>query len=547
MKKLLQEMNWVLQHKLYTIVFIITALCGYGFMITHATIGIDDTAMELYLQEGYMVEVDRWVMYLLNKIFYFGKFAPFLTDFVGVLFLMLAGTMFCVLFRRILGDRMGVVPCTIFSCLFISNPIISAVYIYYFHNGIGVGYIMIAISLLCFEAILRQKGKAKYISMLGSTVFLWIAIGCYESFLILFMVGVLLILFLYGIADKVKLTSKYVLSNLLAGAGIAIGSMLLRAMIVPIIIAIFQISGHESLMSARSMTQIFTLFTGDGIQELIMLIKRYWVVYHVNAIVYLPITGLNIAYLCVGIYALVAFWKRKNLWYPVLVGGMIIAPFLLVLMEKKITFYRTCQYLPFVTAIGFVLLYLAFNTYRGQRFWRCAITFFAAVFIYNQASELNYNFYMDYQEYLHEKEILVEATRDVQRQYGTDIPIVFTGEYDIPYEFMEHFYVGYNSWQYKLISSITDLVDIHLKEKYFQPQGYCFCGERNLPLIRWGFDAFDGTNRELVRFLKMHGYTINTVTDLEVLKAARSTADSMPKWPQEGSIVLQDGYVLVNF
>lgn len=33
----------------------LTAVCGYGFVITHPTIGIDDTAMELYLHEGYMV------------------------------------------------------------------------------------------------------------------------------------------------------------------------------------------------------------------------------------------------------------------------------------------------------------------------------------------------------------------------------------------------------------------------------------------------------------------------------------------------------------
>lgn len=546
MKQLSQDLKWFLQHKSYIILLALTAVCGYGYMITHGTIGIDDTAMDLYLQEGYVVEVDRWVMYLLNKVFYFGEFAPFLTDLIGVLFLMLAATLFCVFLRRIIGERMGIVPCTLFACVFISNPIISAIYIYYFHNGIGIGYSMTALALIAYEASLRQKGKEKWKSLLLSMIGVWIAVGCYESFLIVYILGMLLAVFLYGITDKAKLTTRFVLSNLLIGAGVVLGSMVLRAIIVPIVIAVCGIQRHEELMSARSLTGVFSLFTGEGIQELIMLIKRYWVVYHVNAIAYLPITGLNLACLVLGIYSVVALCKRKNLWYPILFGGMVFAPFLLTLIDTKVTFYRTCQYLPFFTAVGIVMLYLAFGNAKVQRYWRYAVAFCGAVLIYNQATELNYSFYMDYQEYEHEKEILVDAVYDVQRQYGTEVPIVFTGTYDIPYEFVKHYYVGYDSWQYRLIASITDVVDEHLKEKYFQPEGYCFIGERNLPMIRWGFDAFDGTNRELVQFLKMHGYSITTITDATLLDEARTLGETMPEWPAEGSITLQDGYVLVN-
>lgn len=84
------------------------------------------------------------------------------------------------------------------------------------------------------------------------------------------------------------------------------------------------------------------------------------------------------------------------------------------------------------------MLYLAFGNAKIQRYWRYVVAFFGAVFIYNQAPELNHGFYMDYQEYEHEKEILIEAVYDVQSQYGSEVPIVLTGSYDIPYEFVEH-------------------------------------------------------------------------------------------------------------
>ncbi|MDE7269375.1 MAG: hypothetical protein K2N81_02755, partial [Acetatifactor sp.] len=108
------------------------------------------------------------------------------------------------------------------------------------------------------------------------------------------------------------------------------------------------------------------------------------------------------------------------------------------------------------------------------------------------------------------------------------------------------YYVSYGSKQYRYIAAITDKVDPHLKEKYFSVWGYSFVGEANFPMIQWAFDAFDGTNREMINFLKMHGHPFRTVTDPEVLAQARELGDQMPGYPAEGSIVRQDGYILVH-
>lgn len=547
MRGLWQEIKWFSRQKIYIAALSLTAVCGYGFAIANPSIGIDDTAMELYLEDGLVVEMGRWVMYLLNKVFHFGEFAPFMTELIGVLFLMLAGTLFCILMRRSIGERAGIAICTVFSCVFVSNPIISMVFIYYFHNGVGLGYVFTALALLCYHGALGRRGREKLLCLLGSLLCVWVAAGCYESFLILYILGILVVLFLLGVFGRAELNAVYVLGNLGIGAGLVLGSMALRSVMLRLVIAVFGINAPDTVLNLRSLSEMLVLFRGkEGLQDFFMLAKRFWVVYHVNALVYLPVTGYELACFCVGVYALAAAVRRKNLWYPALFAGMLAAPFLLTVAEAKLTFYRSCQYLPFFTAVGVLLLYLGFGQWRRSRYWRYAVIAFGIVLTYNQASMLNRNFYMDYREYELAKETLTGIAHDVERQYGRELPVVFVGEYEFPYEFVKDYYVGYDSWQYKCIAAVTDLVDVHLKEKYFQPQGYCFIGEINLPMIRWGFDAFDGTNRELIRFLEMHGHSLTTITDKEELRKARDMGESLPRWPEEGSIVLREGYVLVN-
>ena len=147
---------------------------------------------------------------------------------------------------------------------------------------------------------------------------------------------------------------------------------------------------------------------------------------------------------------------------------------------------------------------------------------------------------------LNTKEVLTEIALEIERDYGKSTPVIFTGHYSTPYSLVEDYYVSYGSWQYRVIAAITDKVDPHLKEKYFAPQGYCFTGEANYPFIQWAFDAFDGTNREMMNFLEMHGHSFPQVTDPEILEQARTIGDTMPEWPADGSVSLQDGYILVH-
>lgn len=549
-KKLCREMKWFWSKRLYVICLVLTAVCSYGFAIAEPSIGIDDTAVELYLEEGLEVVMGRWTVFLLNKLFHMSEFAPFMLELVGVIFLALSATVFCVLLKRLFGEGIGVGGYTVFSCVLLSSPIISEVFIYYYHDGVGLGYMLTALGLIAFSEALDKKGRQRVVSCFVSMLFVWAAVGCYESFLILYIVGILSIVFMKGFSGKRKMSTGFVLGSLGVGALLTAGSVLLRTLMIPLMTALFGLGNMEGLMNQRSLSEMLVLFQGrEGFENLLMLAKRFFLVYHVNAAVYLPVTVYVFGNCCMGGLSLFLAAKRRNLWYPVLFLGMLFAPFLLTIAEARVTHYRSCQYLPFAAALGVLFFFCLLCQGKGRgvrRYLRPVAWLLAGILVFNQASAMNRSFYTDYKKYESTKETLSQVAFELEKNYS-GMPVVFTGHYDTPQVFLEDYCVSYSSPQYRMIAGITDLVDEHLKEKYFTPYGYSFVGEAGFPFIQWGLDAFDGTNGQMIKFMEMHGHSFQTVTDEAILQRARETAAAMPRWPKEGSVVPQEGYVIVNF
>lgn len=549
MTELKKDLQYFWQCKIYMIALSLTAACSYGYAIVQPSIGIDDTAVGLYLEDGLEVVMGRWTVFWLNRVFHLSDFAPFMTELVGTLFLMLAATLFNVLFRRITAGKAGILASTVFACAFVSNPIISEVFVYYWHDGAGLGYALTALSLLAFYDAVRKKGRERAAACGASLFFIWAAVGCYESFLILYLLGILTVLFFRGMEDRERLRFSAVAAYLAMGGLLAVGCVLLRSGMIRLTTEIFHLQGvlDQVKQERRSLTEMGALFSRDGLDNLIMLIKRFWVVYHLNAVVYLPVTVYEIAVFVFGIGSVILAVRKKNLWFPALYAGMLVTPFLLTLAEMRLTYYRSCQYLPFFAAAGLWLLcYAAQGLKHGRRQLTAAAAALGLIVVWNQAEFMNRSFYTDYKKYECTREMLCDIAYEIERDYGTDLPVVFTGHYSTPHALSEDYYVPYGSWQYRYIAAVTDRIDPHLKEKYFSVWGYSFVGEANFPMIQWAFDAFDGTNREMMNFLRMHGHDFATVTDQEILAEARAVGDAMPGWPKRGSIVLRDGYVLVH-
>lgn len=94
MKRLLNDIRAFWQCKIYVTGLALAAVCSYGYIVTHYAIGMDDTAVPLYFDEGLAPYVGRWSMFALNKIFHVTSFAPWIVETISVILLMLPITVF---------------------------------------------------------------------------------------------------------------------------------------------------------------------------------------------------------------------------------------------------------------------------------------------------------------------------------------------------------------------------------------------------------------------------------------------------------------------
>lgn len=565
MKKWMEDFSFFCKNKYYVLALSLTAVFSYGFLVTHQTVGIDDTPFAYYFEEGLAAIVGRWVLFLLNKVIHISDFAPFLTDLAGVLIFMAGVTVWCVLLKRIFRDRIPMYGYILFSCLFLSNPLISEVYTYYLHNGVAVGYLFSGLSLSFFMEGAERVGEAggklcrnAVMIWLASAACLWIAMGCYESFMIVYLVGVCIVLCSFRIeqgrmgADRVN-----VLRTLCAGAVTAVIGIVLRSLMI---LAVTKVFGLESLKEEavrRSVTEMAGwLFESGAFSELGMILKRVLVMYGVFGYAYYPIAIYVLACAAVILSSVWYGIRRKDLWIPVLAAGSIIASFLLVLVEGKATLYRSAQFLPLFCAWG---LLLAIYAVQGVVKWAkkrkavktaCIINVVAAasliVVVWNQCTDMNKWFYVDYLKYEDAKNTMNQITYELEKGFDISKPVVFTGTYKIPKSIIRDAYVDYGTETYYKMLRLTSLVDEHLLEKFNRDYGVWVAQTPSLSVLDWGRYAFDN-DEELIRFFSMHGQELQAQQNTEVYGAAEEFSLGLPSFPREGAIVDMGEYIIVHF
>lgn len=577
-------------NKLYMFMLCLTALGSYGFLITHQTVGIDDTPYAYYFEEGLNAIVGRWFLFLINKVFRISDFSPFITDLAGVLILMAGVTVWCTLLYSVCRDRVPLWGYAFFSCIFLSCPLISEVYTYYLHNGISVGYLCTGISLCFFRELAgeREKGRRRemFAAGLGMAVFLFIALGCYESFMVVWLLGVFLVL----------LTLKYmgqkggVFYGLALGALGAVAALVVRAAAIAGIIGLFGLGDMRDQAVLRSVGEMLGwIFKPDGLAEFAMAVKRFYVMYVVFAHAYYPIKIFVVAAVFMAAFGIYGAIRRRNGWLALLTFGCFAACFALVFVEGKVTLYRSAQFLPVICGYGaFLAAYgvqrqKAGETARegrgrkngageavrdengrknetGKRLsvlampggWigrtaKGLLIFVLCVILWNQCFDMNRWFYVDWMKYQSAVDMAEQIGNQLKRGFDTSKPVVFTGTYRAPRGIIEGAYVNYGTVTFYKMKRMTDPLDEHLLEKFYRDEyGVWVAQTPALSVLDWGVSAFGG-DEELVRFFAMHGYEIVGNKDQERFEAATQHSVGLPHFPADGSIVDMGDYIIVHF
>lgn len=561
MKKWLKFLEEFYRDKRYVFILAITAACAYGYMVTHSTVGIDDTPYDYYFEEGLAAIVGRWFMFLLNKVVHVADFAPFLTDFAGVLILMAAVTVWAVLFKSVFedggqADRMPWYGYLFFAAIFLSCPLISEVYTYYLHNGIAIGYLSCGISLYCFrEGVVYLEGqsgkrilpgKQALKAFIGAAAGMWIAMGCYESFMIVWLQGVCLLL----LTERFARVRRRVFAALCMAACVAVAGMVLRSLMIHLVTAVFGLGYLKEEAVQRSVGEMVAWLLEPGaMSELVMVLKRMFVMYGVFAYAYYPILIFLSAAGVIGLFSLWRAIRNKDIWSVLLMLAGLAVPLLLVIIECKATYYRSAQFLPVICGYGALLAVYAVGGIKRTKVAccvRCALVVVLGCILWNQCEDMNQWFYIDYLKYESAKELTADIAYELEKNYDTSKPIVFTGNYEIPESIIADAYVPIGSDIFFKMKRITDMVDEHLLEKFYRPNGVWVAQTPTLSVIDWGRYAF-GSDRELVRFFEMHGYDIQPLSDISLYADAEEYSLNLPGFPEEGAIVDMGDYIIVHF
>ncbi len=548
MHMLREDIERYLKNKKYVIGLWIVLICSYGFEVIHPAIGTDDPAVSLYFNNGLAPAMGRWVLFLVNKFYHMGDYAPFLTEFLALILLFLDSILWCIVIEKVLGKETihwGIYFA--FSAIFVSCPITFEVFVYYLHNGIAIAYGVVALAVLsALKALEVNKTLKQRFSDIGmGMILLSISLGCYESFLSVFLMTMLILFLLYCIDGKEKCYEKKGILWLGIISAVTIGGLILRSVIIRLVNGIYGLSIPEGYtVNLRSVSEGLETEPGD----IIMNLKRFWMMYYVNGIVYEPIALLQIACLIFLVVAVVYGIKKKSGWLPLAAIALYAVPILMCLAEGYPTHYRASQYVPIVGAFGvFMVLWLIRRNY-SHKWVRYAVVFLLSVLIYNQSSQMNRWFYSDYLKYQDALEVVKQVSVDLRRDYDMNKPIVFLGAHKVPASIYKDGYVGFDSIQFQLISKISDAVDPHLKEKYYCPQGYAFVETPINSMLQWSITAFNGTAFQLQQIFEMHGYSVYIVTNPDTIAEAKEYLEqnNMPGYPARGYIVDQGDYLIVN-
>lgn len=600
MKKWMGYLGHFYRNRVYMLLLSVTALFSYGFMVTHYTIGIDDTPYAYYFEEGLAAIVGRWVLFLLNKAVDIAQFAPFLTDFAGVLLLMAAVTVWCVLFYSVLGEKVPDVGYSMFACIFLSSPLLSEVFTYYLHNGVALGYLCSGVSLCFFkEGLCRAERNSlsgegrrslfrRLSPFLASGVFLWMALGCYESFMTVWLLGLCLLLLCGCLAED----RRRIFLSLCMGALVSLTAVLLRSAMIFGVTAVFGLEELRDEAVQRSVAELAGwVFQPGAASEFAMVLKRIFVMYGVFAYAYYPIKVFVLAAAVIWCVCLIQTIRKKNFRILLLCVGSFAAAFLLVVVEGKATLYRSAQFLPVICGFGALLLvYACKGAWSGRRavgsqgagsgrgtgggrgtvnreirkagsllevgraaeaaerlraVWQFAVTAVLCMILWNQCTDMNNWFYVDYMKYQAARETMSQVAYELEKKFDTSKPVVFTGTYEIPESLVKDAYVEYNSEIFYKMLRVTSLVDEHLLEKFYRDYGVWVAQTPSLSVIEWGRYAF-GTDEELVRFAAMHGHELKPLSQREY-GPIEEYSKGLPEFPKEGSIVDAGEYLIVHF
>lgn len=547
----------------YALIVILTMVFSYGYSITHFALGVDDTAKELYYEEGLLVCTNRWTLFFLNTILRldFIHWPTWIVDFLSASILVLSFVLWCFVINNILESVGITLPRVIYAlaiALAISCPIISEVWVYYLHCGISMAYGLTALALMLFLRSLQLDVHYGFWKIIGSGVCLAVALGCYETMMDCFLIGALAVyMILHAFSEDRKnfLYDIRFFPWMIKGSFVLVTSLLVRAAMHKILMAVYHLDDMAKYGVNNYNSLFGDLFITPG--GLGILIKKMYLRYFVNGVAYLPIAFLVMSWAVIGFLAAFYTIKRRNLWVIVCALVMMVVPVLSSIVAGRAKDYHSAQFVPLIIMIGFLfwgIIIYSCKACQKRIVWGVMIAV-ALCGITLQVKDMNKWFIQDYNKFLESRQIMGDAAEDLLENYDIEKPVVVVGAVMPSDELCQEACIPLDSWKYRIISRLT-FFDPTIKEKYhvnYGGWGYFYTESPLLSVLTWARNPFENcdlvASQQYTNFWKLIGYDdFSYVPQVEMIEKAERLRKSlgMPGYPDKGYIMDAGDMLIVN-
>lgn len=508
-----------LLNPLYILPVLISTILCYAYYLTHETVTIDSLSSDRYYH-GLLVAQGRLTATIIENYLGFEHLPIAVENIIGLICFILGATVFCIIFDKA-KPQSNVLPYTFFTCLYITFPLMNE---YFMFKGsvLTTGGSILLVSFALYFAL---KIKNLIASILISSIFIFFAYSWYESFILVYIGAVFLLLIL--LADGKKSQKELFFNGFWLAPTLFLGFSL-EEIISNAIINLCNITqdnnnavGTAWLSSSATLKSFFYDFIYSFVSKIFC---------------YAPFTILFI-FLAIAFGLMIL--QTKSTKKPILVFfyfGLALTVFFLSIYRGTESAYRTEQGIPFYISAITLLLSSKIINLNGKKALRIIASLSLVIILTVQICSSNYWYHVNVLRDKEEKQVVCNIAKDLEK-YDKNKPVIFIGYYQLSNNIKDKYTVKKDSVAGKIIN--------YTSKKAKKSYTYTACQTSISSYISWSIYSFSSANVELEKFFNSCGYDFKLGTN-EQFKEATKKYINIPSYNDSGYILDAGDYIVVK-
>lgn len=508
-----------LLNPLYILPVLISTILCYAYYLTHETVTIDSLSSDRYYH-GLLVAQGRLTATIIENYLGFEHLPIAVENIIGLICFILGATVFCIIFDKA-KPQSNVLSYTFSTCLYITFPLMNE---YFMFKGsvLTTGGSILLVSFALYFAL---KIKNLIASILISSIFIFFAYSWYESFILVYIGAVFLLLIF--LADGQKSQKELFFNGFWLAPTLFLGFSL-EEIISNAIINICNITqdnnnavGTAWLSSSATLKSFFYDFIYSFVSKIFC---------------YAPFTILFI-FLAVAFVLMIL--QTKSTKKPILIFfnlGLALTVFFLSIYRGAELAYRTEQGIPFYIGAITLLLSSKIINSNGKKALKIIASLSLVIILTVQICSSNYWYHVNVLRDKEEKQVVCNIAKDLEK-YDKNKPVIFIGYYQLSNNIKDKYTVKKDSVAGRIIN--------YTSKKAKKSYTYTACQTSISSYISWSICPFSSANVELKKFFNSCGYDFKLGTNKQFEEATKKYIN-IPSYNDSGYILDAGDYIVVK-